>query len=70
MSSCAVALQVCPKVDFKSYSALFAFRKANLSLVVRVLTGHCPIDIHAVRLRTLTDVSCKSCLKEDELETI
>lgn len=31
-------------------------------------TGHCPKDIHAVRLKILSDTNCRSCMKEGEMK--
>lgn len=45
---------------------LFAFSKVCLYLVVAVLTGHCPNNVHAVKLRIFSDVSCRSSIEEDE----
>lgn len=48
-------------VNRKRFSELFALRK--------VLTGHCLIGIHAVRLKILLGNSFISCLEEDKIES-
>ena len=44
-------------------------KKVHLAGMVGVLTGHCPMGTHAVRLRILPDASCQSCMEEGEVET-
>lgn len=42
----------------KSTIELLALSKVHLVAVVDVLTGYCPIDIHAVRIRTMLAATC------------
>ena len=60
-SSCAVARS---RINRKGSSELFAICKVHFWMVVGALTGHCPFEIHAVRLKILPDASCISCLKK------
>lgn len=64
---CAIASSFWPKSDRKGSSEFFVLSKAILYLVVGVLTGPCPIDVFAIRLRILPN--CRSCMKKHEVET-
>ena len=68
-SSCATARSFWPRVDRRRSGDLLALNKVHLAAMVGVLTGHCPMGTHAVRLRILPDGSCQSCMEEGEVET-
>ncbi|XP_039960302.1 uncharacterized protein LOC120774644, partial [Bactrocera tryoni] len=46
--TCAVAKAFWPRIDRRRSNDLVALSKSNLSLLVGLLTGHCPIGLHAV----------------------
>lgn len=46
-----------------------AHSKVHLVAMMRVLTGHCAIDTHAVCLKILEDENCQSCMEVGELKT-
>lgn len=53
-----------PKIENKRSIELFAISKASLCLVVGVLRGHCPIYVHALKLKIRPNTQvCESKLK-------
>ena len=67
--SCATARSFWPRVDRRRSGELLALSKVHLAAMVGVLTGHCPMGTHAVRLGVLPDASCQSCMEEGEVES-
>lgn len=49
-------------------SELFGLSNVSPTLVIGVISGHCPISVYAISLILLPDASCRSW-SEDELET-
>lgn len=56
-----------PKVEYKRLAELRALKKVHLAAIVGVLTGHCEIGNHAMRLGMLPGTNC--CLEEGEVKT-
>lgn len=40
----------------------------TIAAIVGVMPGYCPIDLLVMRLNTLSDANCQSCMKEGEVE--
>ena len=66
--TCRVARQVWPKLDLGRTRSLISLRE--LKTDVRILTGHCLFGQHARRLDLEANDSCRSCLDEEEEETL
>jgi ribonuclease HI len=68
--TCRVAKQVWPKLDLRRSKALISLGKRDVGLVVGILTGHCLFGEHARRLGLQTNDFCRSCMDEEEEETL
>ena len=49
---------------------MLSLSRPDISLLVSVMTGHCLIGRHAVRLRVAASDFCRSCGDEEEEESI
>ena len=56
-------------MESKSSSELLFLSKVHIAAMIGVLTGHCPIGTHAVRLKISEDAACQRCKEEDVVET-
>ena len=68
--TCGVARQVWPKLDLIRSNTLISLRRKVLRTVVGILTGHCLFGEHAKRLGLEVNDFCRSCMDEEEEETL
>ena len=68
--TCRVAKQVWPKLDLARSKTLISLRRGVLRTVVGILTGHCLFGEHAKRLGLEANDFCRSCMDEEEEETL
>ena len=59
---------VWPKIDPVRSRELLRLPKARLSAVIGVITGHCLVGTHALRLKVRDNTLCRSC-QEEEIES-
>ncbi|KAM8714842.1 hypothetical protein ACLKA7_001245 [Drosophila subpalustris] len=64
-----VARQTCPHIEKARSNALCNLSRGDCSLVIRSLTGHWLIGIHAQRLNSPYNDFCRSCGDEEEEES-
>ena len=70
LSSCTTARKTWPSYNLKRTTSLLSFRRTDLSNLVGVLTGHCLIGQHALRLGREANDCCRSCKCPDEEESV
>lgn len=68
--TCETTRQIWPSLDQGRTSGLISLSRGEISTVVAVITGHCLIGKHAERLNVPSNDFCRSCMDEEELETI
>jgi ribonuclease HI len=68
--TCRIARQVWPKLDSERTNSLISLRRGTVGTVVGVLTGHCLFGEHAKRLGLEANDFCRSCMDEEEEETV
>ncbi|KAL7724842.1 hypothetical protein ACLKA6_012828 [Drosophila palustris] len=66
--TCRVARQSWPRIDRARSKALCDLSRTECSHVVRSLTGHWLVGIHALRLKAPYNDFCRSCRDEEEDE--
>lgn len=59
----------CARAERRRSTEIFALSKVRLVAIIVFLTGHCSIEMHAVRLKIESDANCQSCKEEGEVET-
>lgn len=69
-STCLVTKQIWPSIDVKRSKSLISLGRSQISSTIGVLTGHCLIGRHAIRLGVPSNDFCRSCMDEEEEETI
>lgn len=67
---CVHARQMWPRLDTKRSLTLLSLSRSDASLIVSVMTGHCLIGKHAMRLKAPANDYCRSCEDEEEDESI
>ncbi|XP_043072259.1 uncharacterized protein LOC122322860 [Drosophila grimshawi] len=69
-ATCArIAHQTWPIIDSKRSKELCSLSRTNCSAVIRALTGHWLVGIHANRLQVPQNDFCRSCKEEEEVES-
>ena len=66
--SCKHTKTIWPVLDVAKSRELLSLPKSRLSATVGIITGHCPLGVHALRLKIRHELHCRSCL-EEELES-
>lgn len=69
-NNCLATKKVWPCVDSKRSKSLLALNRLYLGSTIGVLTGHCLIGRHAKRLGVFSNDFCRSCMDEEEEETV
>ena len=67
--NCRVARQTWPHIDKARSKALCSLSRTDCSRVVRSITGHWLVGIHALRLKAPYNDFCRSCRDEEEEES-
>ena len=65
VSTCKSTKTVWPRIDRKRSKELLGLSKPLISAVVGVITGHCLVGLHALRLKVREDTLCRSCMEEE-----
>ncbi|XP_043071820.1 uncharacterized protein LOC122322803 [Drosophila grimshawi] len=69
-ATCArIAHQTWPIINSKRSKELCSLSRTNCSAVIRALTGHWLVGIHANRLQVPYNHFCRSCKNEEEVES-
>ena len=69
-STCLATKQIWPKLDLKRSKNLISLNRLHIGTTIGVITGHCLIGKHATRLGLFANDFCRSCMDEEEEETI
>ena len=67
---CRTARQIWPQRSSKRTEALLRLGRNMCTTVIRVITGHWLIGMHAEHLKLMSHDFCRSCQDEEEIETI
>ncbi|XP_055836606.1 uncharacterized protein LOC129905204 [Episyrphus balteatus] len=62
--------QIWPCIDLKRSKGLLNLNRMHISSTIGVLTGHCLIGRHAKRMGVFSNDFCRSCMDEEEEETV
>ena len=65
---CVHTKGVWPQLEKARSRELLRLSKPNMSRMVGVITGHCLLGVHALRLKAREGTFCRSCM-EEELES-
>lgn len=68
-ATCRQARVLWPQVDKKRAGQLLNLPRGRLSTMIGVLTGHCLVGRHALRLGHRNSTFCRCCMEEDEETT-
>lgn len=68
--NCRITRTLWPNISQRRTKELLAFGKRQLATLTGVLTGHCAIGRMAARMNIPHEDYCRSCLDEDEEETV
>ena len=69
-TTCLATKQIWPSIDLKRSKGLISLSRQSISSTIGVITGHCLIGRHALRLGVYTNDFCNSCMDEEEEETV
>lgn len=70
ITTCSATKLIWPKLSAKRSKQLISLSRLHIGYVIGVLTGHCLIGRHALRLGAPANDFCRSSMDEEEEETI